>query len=297
MDKTVDRVLCYGVLCVDQIVRTDAYPRPDGHARILEEGRFVGGEAVNSAVALTRLGVPVTLRGNFVGADDRGRFFSETVRSIPDLECSGIVTKPGFKTHYAVIVSSRDGHRTILGSFVELQSFPLNEEDFEGNQFLSVDAFLGAHALSAAESAKARGLPVVSIEIAPASAMTKYCDVAINSQGFMRRHRLGRPEEVGTSLLEAGVKTAVITQGADGCLVFDAREGCFHQSAFGVPVVDSTGAGDAFRAGFIYGRLRQCELRDLVRFASAVAALNCRGIGGCAHAPCLEEVEYFLEGS
>jgi len=298
MDNTVDHVLCYGILCVDQIVRTDAYPPPDGHARILEEGRFVGGEAANSAVALTRLGVSVILRGNFVGADERGRFLLENVRTIPNLECSGIVVKPGFQTPYAVIVSSQDGHRTILGSFAELQSPPLTEEDFEGIRLLSVDPFLGDHALRVAESAKARGLPVVSIEVDPASAMVKYCDVAINSRGgFIQRHRMGKPEEVGARLVETGVETAVITQGADGCLVFDAKEGVFSQSAFDVPVVDSTGAGDAFRAGFIYGRLRQWELRAVVRFASAVAGLNCRGIGACTHAPCLEEVEHFLEGS
>ena len=46
---------------------------------------------------------------------------------------------------------------------------------------------------------------------------------------------------MGARLLEAGIKTAVITQGADGCLVFDAKEGNFHQAAFDVPVVDSTG--------------------------------------------------------
>jgi sulfofructose kinase len=233
MDKTMDRVLCYGVLCVDQIVRTDTYPPPDDHARILEEGQFIGGEAANSAAILARLGVPVTLRGNFVGADERGRFFLKTVRAIPDLECSGIGVKPGFQTPYAVIVSSRDGYRTILGSF------------FEGIGLLSVDPFLGAHALKAAESAKARGLPVLSIEVDPAGALAKICDVAINSAGFMRRHRTGKPEAMGARLLEAGIETAVITEGADGCLVFDAKEGDFYQPAFDVSVADSTGAGCA----------------------------------------------------
>jgi sugar/nucleoside kinase (ribokinase family) len=276
----MDRVLCYGVLCVDQIVRTDTYPPPDDHARILEDGQFIGGEAANSAAMLARLGVFVTLRGNFVGADKRGLFFLKTVRAIPDLECSGIGIKPGFQTPYAVIVSSRDGYRTILGSFSDMRYPPLKEKDFEGIGLLSVDPFAGDCALKAAKSAKARGLPVLSI-----------------SAGFMRRHRTGKPEAMGARLLKAGIETAVITKGADGCLVFDAKEGNFHQSAFDVPVVDSTGAGDAFRAGFIYGRLQQWELRDVVRFASAVAALNCRGIGGCTHAPCLEEVERLLDDS
>ena len=294
----MDCVLCYGVLCVDQIVRTATYPPPDSHARILEDGQFIGGEAANSAAMLTRLGVPVTLRGNFIGTDERGRFFLKTVHGIPDLDCSGIVVKPGFKTPYAIIVASQqDGHRTILGSFAETPYPPLEEADFEGIGLLSVDPFAGDSALKAAESAKARGLPVLSIEVDPAGAMAKVCDVAINSAGFMRRHRTGKPEAMGARLLEAGVETAVITEGADGCLVFDAKEGNFHQPAFDVPVVGSTGAGDAFRAGFIYGQLQKWELRDVVRFASAVAALNCRGIGGSAHAPCLEKVERLLEDS
>ncbi|MCD6334187.1 MAG: hypothetical protein J7M27_02505 [Candidatus Latescibacteria bacterium] len=298
MDKTMDRVLCYGVLCVDQIVRTAIYPPPDSHARILEDGQFIGGEAANSAAMLTRLGVPVTLRGNFIGTDKRGRFFLKTVHAIPDLECSGIVVKPGFKTPYAIIVASRqDGYRTILGSFAEMPYPPLKEADFEGIRLLSVDPFAGDSALKAAEMAKARRLPVLSIEVDPSGTMAKLCDVAINSRGFMQRHQIRKPETMGVRLLEAGIETAVITQGADGCLVFDAKEGNFHQPAFDVSVVDSTGAGDAFRAGFIYGRLQQWELKDVVRFASAVAALNCRGIGGSTHAPCLEEVERLLEGS
>ena len=294
----MDRVLCYGVLCVDQIVRTARYPHPDDHARILEDGQFIGGEAANSAAILARLGVPVTLRGNFVGADERGRFFLKTVRAIPDLKCSGIVVKPGFQTPYAIIVAShQDGYRTVLGSFSDMRYPPLKEKDFEGIRLLSIDPFAGDCALKALKSAKKRGLPVLSIEVDPAGAMAGLCDVAINSAGFIRRHRTGKPEAMGAHLLKAGIKTAVITQGADGCLVFDAKEKNFHQPAFDVPVVDSTGAGDAFRAGFIYGHLQKWELREVVRFASAVAALNCRGIGGSMHAPCLEEVERLLEGS
>ena len=294
----MDRVLCYGVLCVDRIVRTATYPPPDSHTRILEEGHFIGGEALNSAAILVGLGIPVTLRGNFIGTDDRGRFFLKTVRAIPDLECTGIGVKPGFQTPYAIIVASQqDGYRTILGSFSDMRYPPLKEEDFEGIGFLSVDPFAGDCALKAAEMAKARGLPVLCIEVDPSGAMAKVCDVAINSAGFMRRHRFGKPEAMGARLLKTGLETAVVTQGADGCLVFDAKEGTFHQPAFDLPVVDSTGAGDAFRAGFIYGQLQKWELRDVVRFASVVAALNCRGIGGSAHAPCMKEVERFLEGS
>lgn len=292
-------VLCYGVLCVDQIVRVAAtYPEPDGHARILEEGEYVGGEAANSALALARLGVSVRLKGNVIGTDRRGRLFMEQLRGeMESAETSlqlGIDVENGVETPHAIIMASADGHRTILGSFAALRSHPLSEADLDGVKLLSVDPFLGLQASSAAYLAKAQGLSVCSIEIHPGNEMAQWCDVIINSEGWMQRHGWDTPETIGIALLRQGVHTVVFTRGVKGCLVMDQEQGVFEHSAFEVNVVDSTGAGDAFRAGFIYGMLRHWELRRTVRFASAEAALNCRGLGGWPHAPDRGMVEALL---
>jgi sulfofructose kinase len=68
----------------------------------------------------------------------------------------------------------------------------------------------------------------------------------------------------------------------------------FHQPAFRVRVVDTTGCGDVFHGAFLYGVLRGWDLRRVARFASAVAALKCRKLGGRAGIPRLGEVEEFL---
>ena len=73
------------------------------------------------------------------------------------------------------------------------------------------------------------------------------------------------------------------------------RDGSFRVDAFAVEAVDTTGAGDVFHGGFIYGLLRQWSLRESVIFASAVAALKCTEVGGRAGIPRLPEVMAFLQ--
>ncbi len=66
---------------------------------------------------------------------------------------------------------------------------------------------------------------------------------------------------------------------------------------FEVNVVDTTGAGDVFHAGFIYGLLQNWEVVEILRFANAVAALKCRDLGGRKGIPTLEQVQKFLNPS
>lgn len=61
-------------------------------------------------------------------------------------------------------------------------------------------------------------------------------------------------------------------------------------------VKDTIGAGDAFDAGIIYACIKGMELAEAVRFASAVAALTVKGVGGTQTAPSVEDVENFLKG-
>jgi sulfofructose kinase len=72
------------------------------------------------------------------------------------------------------------------------------------------------------------------------------------------------------------------------CILFFIKE-------FGGNAVDTTGAGDVFRAEFIYGLLRNWEATDILRFANAVAALKCRDFGRRKGISSLEEVRKFLD--
>ena len=102
------------------------------------------------------------------------------------------------------------------------------------------------------------------------------------------------PEIVVQRLYDFGVKIAVVTLGNQGCIAkYDQETLVF--SAFPVDVIDTTGAGDAFHGGFIYGMLQDWNLKRTIQFASAVAAINCCSLGGRSGLPTLETVERFLE--
>jgi len=78
--------------------------------------------------------------------------------------------------------------------------------------------------------------------------------------------------------LHAGCNIAIITRGRDGALLMSAHE-TLESPAFPVEVVDVSGAGDAFTAGFIVGLLEQWSLADSLRFACAIGASACTHLG------------------
>ena len=97
----------------------------------------------------------------------------------------------------------------------------------------------------------------------------------------------------GLARLQNGRTLVIGKLGADGCIA--ACQGrIIRQPAFPVEVVDTTGAGDSFVAGFLHAWLRRRTLEDCLRFASACGALSTRGIGGTTSQPSYSEAESFL---
>jgi ribokinase len=98
-----------------------------------------------------------------------------------------------------------------------------------------------------------------------------------------------RPEDALQKIRSFGAHICTLTLGGRGS-VTNAEDSVFHTPAFKVDVVDTTGAGDVFHGGYIYGLLQKWGMRDVVRFATAFASLKCRKLGGRAGIPHLEEV-------
>jgi sugar/nucleoside kinase (ribokinase family) len=125
-----------------------------------------------------------------------------------------------------------------------------------------------------------------------------HIDVLIVSEGFPERMTGVAGTGAALAALAASCRPAVacVTLGDRGCLAWcGGRE--LHVPACRVTCVDSTGAGDAFRGGFIAALLAgegRAGLEDLLRYANAVAALNCRGIGARQGLPRPAEVEALL---
>jgi sugar/nucleoside kinase (ribokinase family) len=106
---------------------------------------------------------------------------------------------------------------------------------------------------------------------------------------------LDEPGEVAEALIDHGVGTVALKMGADGCLVKSAEKDPLRLPAYEVDVVDATGAGDAFAAGFVAGVWHGWSLEKTARFASAVGALCVTGTGASGGVRSLAETIDFME--
>ena len=102
----------------------------------------------------------------------------------------------------------------------------------------------------------------------------------------------GRPTTINNTETFAAVPW-IITHGADGCAI-SAKDAALRVPAFKVKTVDTTGAGDVFHGAFAVGLLESWPVSAVTAFASAVAAMKCRSLGGRAGIPSRAEALSFL---
>src|SRR5262252_7654948 len=116
-------VIVYGTVCLDAIWRVDSLPPPGGYVRILEERKMIGGEAANTAMALTRWGARVALVGNALGDDEDGHLLRALfARDAPEIDLRFVRTMPEARTPFCLCIATADGHRTMFGrGFTEMQ--------------------------------------------------------------------------------------------------------------------------------------------------------------------------------
>ena len=119
-------------------------------------------------------------------------------------------------------------------------------------------------------------------------------DFPIVSMAFAESEEKGRVHLEGLrELVGHGARLAIATLGERGALAFDG-ERSIECPAYPVDALDTTGAGDAFRGGFIWALLRGYGAESAVRTANAVAAMNCRVLGAQGGLPDRGELEAFL---
>jgi sulfofructose kinase len=125
--------------------------------------------------------------------------------------------------------------------------------------------------------------------------LVKGVDIVIASEGFGRSlvGPDGSYEEILERLRALGCRQAVVTLGVKGSIGLD-HDGVIRQPAFSVASKDTTGAGDVYHGGYIYGLLQGWEMGRCMAFASAAAALKCRNGGGWRGIPQRPEIEEIM---
>jgi sugar/nucleoside kinase (ribokinase family) len=220
------------------------------------------------------------------------------------VDVSGAWTVDGARNQFAIIlVDQRSGERTVLWDrdpALVAGAADVDQAVVTSGRVLLVDGDDAVAASVAAAAARRRGIPT-AIDIERdgpgVSELLGHIDLLVAAEEFptAMTGRGGVGDALRALAAEFHPALACVTLGAGGCLALcDGRE--IRAPAFSVPCLDTTGAGDAFRAGLIAGWLRapETDVADLLRQANAVAALNCRAIGAWPGLPTASALGAFL---
>lgn len=279
-------VVGLGQNSLDIVARVARQPEPDSSAPLDELVRLPGGEIATAMVACARLGCRTAYVGS-IGRDADGADVEAALRREGvDLTYVRRVEAPN---RAAIILVDRDGRRTVLWSRhpgLQLRAEDVDPAAVTRGRILLVDAMdPDASAAAAAHARRAGVATVIDIDaVRPGvERLLSHIDVIIAAQDFVLAHTGASSLADGLRQIaaDAGASLVVATMGASGSLgLYEGEE--IHTPAFPIDVIDTTGAGDAFRAGFLAAWVRYGATRPvpaLLEVAAAVGALNCRALG------------------
>jgi sulfofructose kinase len=294
-------VVGVGYCAVDYLGIVPTYPGLDEKVRLTEFARQGGGLIATAMATVGRLGGRASYIGK-IGGDEFGRFTIEELDS-DHVDTKHVVVDPSGVSQFAFIaVDQETGKRTIFWtpSGVMLEPEEIRREDVLAGKVLQVDGHYPRAALQAATWANEAGIPVVmdagtmregSIEIAEKT------DALITSALYARQFTgQDDPETAARVMFNERRLVSAVTLGDQGC-VYVTSDGAFHQPAFTVDVVDTTGAGDVFHGAFSFGLAKGWPVPQVMEFAAAVAAIKCTKLGGRAGIPTLPQVIAFLRAN
>jgi sulfofructose kinase len=301
VDKEFDAV-GFGLNAVDHLVVVPEYPDFDTKLRLKEHRRCPGGQTATAMVALRRLGLKTAYAGRF-GSDDEGRFgLASLIEEGVDVEFAEVIE--GARNQIAfILIDERNGERTIVWDRDDRLAYNVDDAPVKiamRGRVLHLDAH-DPPACQALAGVARESKTIVSADIDNAYdgliELLPLIDVLITSRELP--HRLTGIADERASLVEMkaryGCSLVGMTMGKRGALLYCA--GQFLESpANEVPgsCRDTTGAGDAFHGGFLYGLLRGEEIETCLKLANATAALKCRELGARTALPTEPELRQFL---
>ena len=272
-----------GLNATDTLIPLEQFPQPGSKVQYSERSTQPGGQVASTVVACQTWGLSTRYVGK-LGDDDAARLHKEAFARVGAE--TQIVTVSGASSLHNVILIDTAGERTVIcqrNDLMVLQPSDLRREWIESARVLHVDGHDTAAASLAASWARVANVPVVADldDIYPGiEDLVANIDYLIVSEDFSCR--LMRESNLETALRRMqsryGCRLSAATLGENGVLAWDGNR-LIHSPAYRVPVVDTTGAGDIFRAGFIYGLLRDWPLERQLDFSCAAAAMNCMAQG------------------
>ncbi len=286
-----------GLNATDTLITLPTYPARGSKVEYSSRTVLPGGQAATTVVACQTWGLSTRYVGK-LGEDDAARLHRDAfARAGVDAQ---IVTVPGAHSLQNLIMVD-EGERTVLCQRDEtmvLQPEELRREWITTARALHLDGRDTAAATLAAQWARQADIPVVADldELYPGvEQLIELIDYLIVSRDFPCRLMADKNLDSALRRMQHrfGCRLTAATLGEDGVLAWDGSH-LLHRPAYRVPVVDTTGAGDIFHAGFIYGLLQGWPLDRQLDFSCAAAAVNCMFSGARGGIRPVEAIEELM---
>jgi ribokinase len=289
-----------GLCAWDIMLLFDRYPGPNQKTEVQKSVACGGGPVPTALTIFSKLGGKTA----FLSAvGDR----QEGLKIRCDLAGYGVDVslmhiRPDRTSAKAYIwVDQQNGDRTIAldsGDVEPIKADELPDEIIENSPLLLMDGRHTEVCIAAAEICRKGGGEVIFDAGSPRAGIRELMSVtdhAVVSTDFVKGTfgDMQMPDAL-VEIQKMGPTNVVITEGETGGHWLSENETGTYD-AFNVQAIDTTGAGDAFHGVYLYGLMRNWDIARRCKFASAVAAMVCRTLGGRTGAPTLEEAEIFIQ--
>jgi sugar/nucleoside kinase (ribokinase family) len=294
-------VVGVGANSVDYVHLLPGYPQPFGtfaKMKIERQEILCGGQMATAMCACAKLGLRARYAG-VTGTDENGRRVRAELKK-RGIDLTDVIIRDAQNQFAVILVDETNGDRIVLWDRDErllMRERDIPIEAIAAARILHVDDVDQAAAILAAKIAREGAVPTTS-DIDRVTERTPELVDAVSIPIFAehvasRLTGLADHEDALRTLMKPHHQVLCVTLGEHGAIAMDAK-GVYRVPAFHVDAVDTTGAGDVFRAGFIYALLRGWPTEEILRFANAAAAVSCTKLGALGGIPSLDEVEALI---
>ena len=297
-------VIGFGALNLDRLFKVNRIAKAEEESFVIEHFETCGGSAANTIVGLARLGLKVGFIGK-VGCDQEGEVLLEDLHN-EEVDTNGVIHSSEGRSGSVMGFVDGEGERALyVDSGVNdlIDSTDINMDYAFQGRFLHLSSFVGGRSFQAQEKLLSvlpddtkvsfdPGLIYAKKGLAELESMIKKTDVLLPNASEITALTGETDYRKGADfLVESGVRVIAVKLGGRGCYVTDGIER--HTiKPFKVKVVDSTGAGDAFCAGFLYGVLLGKSLHECGCLGNLVASKCVMKMGARAGLPYQEDLSF-----
>jgi sulfofructose kinase len=302
--KIPPRILCIGMPVRDLTFRVSGVPARGSKENATHFDEICGGNALNAAIGIVRLGGRASICGPMGDARETSSRFIFEKLAHEGIDTRHIIHMPGLVTPISTVMVDPSGERTIV-TFRDPELWkvhlPSTEMLLEDCAAILTESRCAEFCTDLCAEARRRGIPVI-VDVDRAMSLregllTASSHLVFSSEPLQETADVTDDGQALRKIAKLTPSFLAGTRGPKGTIWLDEHGNLQQTPAFPVHTVDTLGAGDVFHGAFALALTEKQDVPSALRFASAAAALKCTRFGGAFAAPQRAEVTELLRQS